>query len=218
MSRPDWEARWQEGRIAFNQPTVSPMLERFADRVWDADGPGRVLVPLCGKTIDMVFLAERGAEVIGVEYVELGVREFFAERGLEPEEDPGPPPRFTAGPYMLFAADFFDVRPDLLGPIDGALDRAALIALDRPTRARYAAHMAGLLPAGGRVLLITLEYEQSQMDGPPFAVLADEVDELFVERFEIEVLGSREIDEPRFQQQGVTAMAESAYALTRRGA
>ena len=88
MEQADWSSRWSEGRIAFNQPSVSDFLELYAERVW-GEGPSRVLVPLCGKTLDMVYLAERGADVVGVEFVEQGVREFFDERGLEPERDAG---------------------------------------------------------------------------------------------------------------------------------
>lgn len=216
MQKSDWESRWHEGRIAFNQPTVSPMLERWADRVWGTDGPNRVLVPLCGKSLDMVYLAGRGADVIGVEYVERGVREFFAERGAEPEEDRGPPARFTAGVYTLFAADFFEVGAEHFGTVDAVHDRAALIALDRPTRARYAAHLREQLAPGAKILLITLEYDQAQMAGPPYAVLGEEVGALFGAAFEIEPLDSRDISEPRFKDQGVTAMREVAYALTLR--
>ena len=216
MRKTDWESRWHEGRIGFNQPTVSPMLERYADRVWGSAGPRRVLVPLCGKSLDMVFLAGRGATVVGVEYVERGVREFFAERGAVPEEDRGPPASFTNGAYRLFAADFFDVAAEHFGEVDGVHDRAALIALDGPTRARYAAHLGEQLAPGARMLLITLEYDQSEMPGPPFAVLRDEVEALFGVEFEIEPLDSRDISEPRFRDQGVTAMREVAYALTLR--
>lgn len=218
MAYEDWESRWSEGRIGFHQQAASELLRRHADEVWGAGGPGCVLVPLCGKSLDMVFLAERGARVVGVEYVEQAVREFFSERGLEPEVEPGPVARFDAAPYMLFAADFFDVTRVHTGPLDGAFDRAALVALDPPTRERYADHMAMLMPSGARVLLITFEYEQSRMEGPPFAVLADEVDLLFAGAFEVELLGSREIGDARFRERGLERTGEQAYALTRRGA
>jgi thiopurine S-methyltransferase len=218
MEQADWESRWSEGRIGFNQETASPMLRRYADRVWGADGPERVLVPLCGKSVDMVFLAERGAAVVGVEYVEQGVRGFFAERELDPTVEAGPPPRYAVGPYTLFAADVFDMAPDRVGAVDAVLDRAALIALDPETRVRYAAHLASLLPAGTKMLLITVEYDQSEMSGPPFAVHPPEVQELFAGSFEIEALETSDIGPGRFAEQGVSAMREAAYELTRRGA
>ena len=214
MELDDWSSRWRAGRIAFNQPSVSDFLELYADRVW-GQGPQRVLVPLCGKSLDMVYLAERGAEVVGVEFVEQGVREFFAERGLEPEREAGPPPRFRAGPYTLFAADFFTVGAEQAGPVDAVLDRAALVALDPPTRVRYAAHLRALLPAGATILLISLDYDQSEMEGPPFAVGEAEVGELFRDGFSVEQLDSREPDRERKFFSQLSSMREVAYAITR---
>ncbi len=215
MEQADWTSRWSEGRIGFHQSSPSGFLERFADRAWGAAGPARALVPLSGKSLDMVFLAERGAEVVGVEYVEQAVHEFFAERGLEPDVAAGPPMRFAAAPYELLVADFFAVGVDDVGPVDAVFDRAALVALDRPTRARYAAHLRALMPVGSRGLLITFDYEQSQMEGPPFAVAPEEVEELFADGFEIEQLEERELVDQRFRDRGLTSMREIAFALTR---
>ncbi len=215
MERADWTSRWSEGRIGFHQGRYSDFLERHADRAWGTEGPGRVLVPLSGKSLDMVFLADRGAEVVGVEYVEQAVLEFFAERELEPEVEDGPPKRFAAAPYELFAADFFTIGKDAAGRIDAVFDRAALVALDRPTRARYAAHLRELMPAGSVSLLITFDYEQSQMEGPPFAVAPEEVEELFADGFEIERLEERELVDQRFRDRGLSSMREIAFALSR---
>lgn len=215
MDRAEWQGRWEEGRLAFHQSGFNDLLTRHAGSLW---GPefGRIYVPLCGKSLDMVFLAEHGAEVRGCEYVEQAVAEFFAERGLEPEIDPGPLRRYRADPYALYVADFFDVGSEHLGALDGAFDRAALVALDESTRARYAAHLAGLLPAGARLLLVTFDYDQTEMDGPPFAVSRDEVERNFGAAFKIEELETRSGLPEAFRDRGMTGMEESALALTRR--
>ena len=176
---------------------------------------GRVYVPLCGKSLDMVFLAARAGEVVGVEYVEQAVVEFFAERGLTPGIDSGPPIRYSAANYRIFAADFFSVTEQHLGPIDAVFDRAALIALDQGTRVRYAAHLRALLSAGARVLLVTLDYDQTEMSGPPFAVPPDQVLRLYADGFEVEHLETRDALSDAFRSQGLTAMRESAFRLTR---
>lgn len=214
MERADWASRWNEGRIAFHQPSVNGLLEKYAERIWGRDGIGRVYVPLCGKSLDMVFLAENAAEVVGVEYVEQAVREFFAERGLTPEIETNPAIRYSAGGYTLFVADFFDLAEENLGRIDAVFDRASLVALDRAGRARYASHLRSILPEGARTLLITFDYDQTEMTGPPFAVSPDEVDRLFRDRFEVEHLETRSALNEIFRTRGLTAMHESAFVLT----
>lgn len=218
IDQSDWASRWSEGRIGFHQPSVSDFLAEYADRVLGSAPSPRVLVPLCGKSLDMVFLADRGADVIGVEYIEQAVGEFFAERDLTPEIERAPAIRFSAGAYTLFASDFFDATAEQLGGIDAAFDRAALVALDPETRVRYAAHLRELLPAGTPTLLITFDYDQAEMNGPPFAVGDDEVRRLFADGFTVEHLQTREIVVERFlRDRGLSAMSETAYVITRAG-
>jgi thiopurine S-methyltransferase len=216
MERSDWESRWSEGHTAFHQSTTTPVLDAYADRVWGDAPIGRIYVPLCGKSLDMVFLAERGAEVVGVEFVTQAVEEFFAERGLAPEVAAGPPLRLHSGPYTLFAADIFGLTADDVGPLDGVFDRAALVALDADARSRYADQLRTLLVDGTRMLLVTFDYDQDTMQGPPFAVSHDEVDRLFADGFQIEHLGTRDVLDDDFRSRGLTTMSESAVLLTRR--
>ena len=216
MQHEDWDERWREGRIPFHQHDVTDLLARHGQQVWGAEPLGRVLVPLCGKSLDMVHLAERAASVVGVEYVEQAVQEFFAERGLEPDISAGPPIRYQAERYTLFVADMFDVTSEHTGPIDAVFDRAALVALDAETRVRYAQHLQQMLADGARMLLITFDYDQSVMGGPPFAVPAEEVERLFGDGFTIEHLETRDALSDQFRERGLREFTESAFCLTRR--
>ncbi len=216
MERADWESRWDEGRTAFHRTEVNELVGRYADRVWGSEPLEQVLVPLCGKSIDMAFLAERARSVVGVEFVEQAVEEFFIERGLSPRVDPGRFNRHRAGPYTIYAADFFSITPDLTGRSDAALDRASLVTLDQEGRPRYVEHLHSLLCEGARTLLVTFDYDQSLMSGPPFAVSDEEVERLFSSGFELELLERRDVLGPQFRARGLTAMTESAFALTRK--
>lgn len=171
-----WIARWAEGRIGFHEGKPNALLERNVERL---AGAKRVLVPLCGKSVDLAFLAARGHEVIGVELVEDAAQQFFAEHGATPAVTPrGPFVEYAAGAIRILAGDWFAADVARLGPVDAVYDRAALIAMPPELRPRYAAHertLAGTAP----VLLVTLEYPQALMDGPPFAVLEDEVRALY---------------------------------------
>ncbi|CAN5811378.1 thiopurine S-methyltransferase [soil metagenome] len=216
MELGEWGDRWRDGQIAFHQDAPSNFLDTYADRVWGTARLSRVLVPLCGKSLDMVFLAERADAVVGVEYVEQAVRDFFEERELQPDIDSDAPVGFRAGPYTIFAADFFAVSHADIGPIDAVFDRASLFALDAETRVRYADHVRSLQPGGLRTMLITFDYDQSAMDGPPYAVSDDEVGCLFGDAFDVEHLETRDVLNQRFRDAGLRAMTESAFALTRR--
>lgn len=197
----DWLERWRDGRTAFHEGRPNDLLVRHAALL---AGGRRVLVPLCGKSEDLAFLAARGHDVIGVELAEQAVQAFFAEHDLTPSIAPrgplvayevgpaivrpaGPgaaPAESAAGPVAagaitLLVGDFFAVAPELLGPVDALYDRAALIALPAELRPRYVAQLRALVPAGAPALVITLEYDQAVVAGPPYAVSEVELRTLY---------------------------------------
>src|SRR3990167_7541551 len=116
----------------------------------------------------------------GVELAQKAVEDFVAEQGLTAEiSEEGAFKVYRAGAVELWCGDFFALTAEQLGDCQAFYDRAALIALPADLRVRYVTHLQAILPAGCRGLLITLDYQQSQMDGPPFAVTDAEVHELF---------------------------------------
>src|SRR4051812_36053592 len=116
-----WRARWQEGRIGFHEGVPNAYLAKYGDRLSSAR---RVLVPLCGKTVDLAYLAGRGHEVIGIELVDDAVRQFFAEHGtVAAVEKRGAFQAYTAGPITVLAGDFFASTPELVGPVEAIFDR-----------------------------------------------------------------------------------------------
>jgi thiopurine S-methyltransferase len=67
-------------------------------------------------------------------------------------------------------------------------------------------------------LLLTLDYPQAEMDGPPFSVPDAEVRVLYEARWEIDTLETRDVlaNEPKFAARGVTRMSTTVYRLTAR--
>lgn len=168
-----WHDRWREGRIGFHEGQPNAWLSQHLEVLGERQ---TVLVPLCGKAVDLAFLAERGHRVVGVELVEDAVRSYFSERGLVPEVQPrGGLRSYSVGMVTLLAGDFFATTPELVGSATAFYDRAALIALPADLRGRYVQHLRGLLPPQSRGLLITVEYPQAELDGPPFSVPEAEV-------------------------------------------
>lgn len=213
-----WRERWQRNEIGFHRPDINSWLVRHADALGVAPGR-RVFVPLCGKTLDLGWLAARGCAVTGVELSELAVAAYFAEAGTRPQRaTTGRLEAWTAGAVRLLCGDFFALDRATLGGIDAVFDRAALVALPPAMRADYARHLATLLDAGTRVLLVTFDYDQSRMAGPPFCVPADEVRTLFAHAFDIVALGDEDIlaGEPRFRARGLDRLHEQGWLLTRR--
>lgn len=176
MEIPYWRKAWREGRIGFHQADGSPRLRDGVDG-WPGREPGRILVPLCGKSQDLIILAEMGHQVVGVEAVEEACLAFIAENEIDASAVDCPPPRCWSAPGLtLHCTDFFLF--DETG-FDAAYDRAALIALDAPSRRRYIPHLCERLRPGGLILLSTIEYREGAIEGPPFSVSDGEVREGF---------------------------------------
>lgn len=164
-----WHDRWERQQIGFHEPAANPLLLRH----WDALGlpPGStIFLPLCGMTLDIDWLLARGHRVIGSELSPIAVRALFERLGRSPRiEQLDPLQRWTAADLTVWLGNHFELTPPHFDRVDAVYDRAALIAMPPDLRPAYARQMLRL-GGGARQLLITLEYEQSQFDGPPFSV------------------------------------------------
>ena len=212
-----WKDRWKKNEIGFHQKSVHELLERFWPEV-NAKPGASVLVPLAGKSLDMVWLAECEHDVFGIELSEIAVNDFFAERGVTPavvEQKSGV--LKMGGPYSLWCGDFFAVPETATAHIGAVYDRASLVALPPAMRTAYAKHLMALTPKGVKVLLIALDYDPSQMSGPPYPVPRAEVFELFQPYCNVRLLEDRDVIEthPQFKSKGVTSLLEAAYLLER---
>lgn len=209
-----WHERWSDGRIGFHEGRPNAFLARHVEVL--GPPPGAVLVPLAGKSQDLVFLASKGYSVIGIELSPKAVADFFAENGLVPTvATVGPFEVWSAGRIALFAGDFFALTRDHLaavGAVTALYDRAAIIALPPEMRARYAAHVRTLMPTGAPALVITFEYPQELMDGPPFAVPAAELRRLY-DGLALEEIDSAMGDSPRLRDLGITCV-ERCFSLS----
>jgi thiopurine S-methyltransferase len=215
MEHDFWQTAWDEGRIGFHQSAVNPYLQRYWSRLNAAHG-AKVFVPMCGKSRDMLWLREQGHKVVGVEVVERAVEDFFAENGIDAARRPsGPFVLWSAEDIEIYQGDFFDLTPETAAGIEAVFDRASLIALPPAMRQRYAAHLRAILPAQINVLLVTMEYPQAEMNGPPFAVTENEVAMLYADAFDIERVGSSDVlaANPHFRERGLSRLTEKIYVL-----
>ena len=213
-----WTERWQKNDIGLHQKSVHDLLQAH----WPALGvasDAAVLVPLAGKSLDMVWLAEQGHGVLGIELSMLAVESFFAERHLSVVRLANAAGTLIhGGPYAMICGDFFAVPPDVTAHIGAVYDRAALVALPPGMRQDYARHLMALTPAGAKMLLIALDYDGTQMSGPPFPVPPAEVETLFQPHAQVRVLQTREVigTHPHFAAKGIGSLVETAYLIEKR--
>lgn len=192
MDHAFWLQRWQENKTAFHEGSVNALLSQAFHRLALAPGD-RVFVPLCGKSVDLAWLAAQGCRVVGAELSRSAVEAVFADMGVAPEiSEMGKLILFRADGIEVFVGDIFDLSAKVLGPVDAIYDRAALVALPEAMRVSYAAHLAAITNTA-RQLLITFDYDQAQMDGPPFSVDGAEVTALYGTRYRTEIAAAKPI-------------------------
>ena len=213
MQKEFWQQRWKSNQIGFNQLQPNPLLELYFPRL-NLKPNSRIFVPLCGKSIDMLWLANQHHEIIGVELSPIACEAFFNSSQVSPhiiQTD-----KFTVYQHSnitLISGDFFDLNKKILGQVDAVYDRAALIALPEDLRRRYASFLISLLKPKTPMLLISNSYHQNEMEGPPFSVSEQEIHALYGEHYGIAKLHdeSASMIPEHLKAKGLTSASEQVY-------
>lgn len=216
MNTDYWHQRWQANELGFNQAHPHVLLQRYFNDLNLKSG-ARILVPLCGKSIDMLWLLSQGYELIGVELSSLACSAFFTEHQLSvTTHHTDHFTMFQGEKITLLAGDFFELNQETLGSVAAVYDRAALVALPSELRQRYAAHLITLLQDTSSVFLITTSYNQESMQGPPFSVDEAEVIKLYGAHFHIKQRYNKSLKAipPHLQAKGLREAHEQVYCLT----
>lgn len=200
-----WLERWQVGNIGWHEAGGNSSLKKH----WNVTGK-RVLVPLCGKTQDLVWLERQGNEVVGVELSELAVESFFDENEIAYSCVEGELTAYVAKnrSITLYCGDFFGFTE---GPFDAYYDRGALVALPADRRKEYAEHTRTLLQNDAAQLIISLEYDQSIAAGPPFSVAAEEILGYWPRLQRVDAYDDIENGPPKFRKAGLQEMIEVVW-------
>lgn len=180
-----WLKLWRNRDIAFHQESTNGLLTRFWPKVGHTLG-SRIFVPLCGKSLDILWLAQRGYEVIGVELSPIAVKAFFRENRLQPKRRRiGQFTVWTHGNIRILCGDYFLLSKADLGHVDTVYDRAALTALPEDIRGLYVAHLRCIVPASANIFLLTVEDGAGAVPARPSAEIDQEVQALYSDHFEI---------------------------------
>lgn len=212
-----WLNRWRAAQIGFHQAQV----DRHLATHWPAlevPHQSRVFVPLCGKSLDLLWLREQGHEVIGVELSPVALEAFCMEHGIPAKRRSiGNFEQYEAKGLTLYHGDLFNLTAAMLKNVAAVYDRGSLISWSPDLRPSYVEHMTSLTAPGTRTLLIAVEYPAAQMSGPPFPTTADAIQELYAPHHSIRQLARHDILdlEPRLKARGLKELREVCYELTR---
>ena len=204
----DWLERWAQGRTGWHEASGNAALRRHWR--WRRPG-GRVLVPLCGKTVDLLWLEALGLEVTGVELSPIAIEAFFRETRLAHDrerQDPFGVYRARGKNIALYCGDYFAFDG---GPFDALYDRGSLVAFPESDRPGYVMHTGRLLKPGAFRLLITLDYDQSRVSGPPFSVRPEEVRRFWPGLCCVEARNDIENGPPKFREAGLNEVTERVW-------
>ena len=218
MKKEFWLERWERAEIGFHQNEINPHLRQYWQDLHRSK-TGEIFVPLCGKSLDMMWLRQQGSKVLGIELSAIAVEDFYNENGLAPSlVQSGKFQSYEAGGIRILCGDFFDLKKEDLLNVSAVYDRASLVALPPDMRERYARHSVEILEHGTQIMLVTFDYPQPEMQGPPFAVSVKNVEALYGKFADIRMLAQEDVlaQNPRFLQRGVSRMEEHVFQLTLR--
>ena len=213
-----WEQRWKEKQTGFHLEVVNPRLVQY----WDALSVAQVatvFIPLCGKSLDIIWLASQGYNVIGVECSRIALQDFFDENKLSYQRGRANDfSAYTSNNIHLLQGDYFSLNSEIVKEVSVVYDRASLVAMPVEMRQYYVDKQNEILPENVKILLVTLEYNQALMSGPPFSVSQHDVMSLYQDAFNVKELSRINIldTEPRFRRRGLDYLNESVYLLERK--
>jgi thiopurine S-methyltransferase len=214
-----WIARWTNSsgaKIGWHKFQPNEILVKHEKNFLGESKKHTVLVPLCGKSVDLTYMADHGHTVVGVEGVKEAIEMFSDESGESLLLDNynnwflGHGTRATGalaivnGDYLTQTEEDMKLLLKTINPqIDcsnGAFarvwDRASLVAIEPSDRQKYAEVTSSLMQDGGKMLLCTFEYDSTKRSGPPYSVPLDEVTRLYAPHgMTIEVLERRRAPE-----------------------
>lgn len=212
----NWHNYWVQKSPGFHEGQVNAYLTQYLN-LYNLNPGDSIFMPLCGKAVDILWLSRQGFHVIGVELSAVAIESFFEESELIAEiEQLDKLTVYRAENITLYQGDFMDIQSQQLDSCKLVYDRASIVAIESFNRESYVSRMFQIIPDGTPMLLITLDYQQSQMSGPPFSVPAAEIRELYQMKYQIDELESNQQihERPKWREKGLESLLEIALKMT----
>ncbi len=212
----DWHSHWTRKSPGFHEGQVNSYLQQFLP-LYNLQPGDTVFMPLCGKAVDILWLSEQGYHVIDVELSDVAIQSFFEESGIDFEKvELEKLVVYKAENITLYQGDYMNLQDKYLKNCKLVYDRASIVAIESFNRKTYKQKMLEIIPTGIPMLLVTLDYDQNVMQGPPFSVPVSEIKQLYQPEYKLALLQSSEqIEErPKWRDIGLQSLLESALRLS----
>lgn len=208
-----WNERWINNQIGFHQSKPHPSLVKFAEVLKDHK---KVFVPLCGKTLDMIYLRDLGHEVIGIEFSELAILDFIRENNLNLKKTiEGDFQVYRGEGFTLYQGDFFHLTKNHLKDVSACYDRASMVAFNPLERIRYAEKLNEIGVDLKKCLVVVFNYGAVE-GGPPYSVINEEIESLYKKKFQLKLLSEEDFSlREALKERGATFEKEMTWEFSR---
>jgi thiopurine S-methyltransferase len=206
---------WKRNDIKFHQPVISSLLQQYLPQL-HLNTNDSILVPLCGKSLDMDLLADSGYHVMGVEVSNIAIQAYFDARGVKPRKEKKEKfIRWWHQNIEIWCGDIFNLTANDIGHIRTLYDCAALTAFPADSRPYYVRHFHENLSPHSQILLITVETADGQQQDSS-STIDREVQALYEKHYRIDLLhGQRSFKQDPEDPGGPNrTMEEKVYLLT----
>ena len=168
----DWQKHYDDNDLAWDLGEVAlPFVRLWEDNVLQ---PGTLMVPGCGQGHEVIYFAERGFQVTGVDFSPGAVKllgDSLIRKNLNAQ---------------VLHRDFFELEAAHDQAYDAMLEQTFFCAIHPDQRPAYVETVSRILKPGG--LLFGLFYETGEEGGPPFNTTEVDIRNHFSEAFDIERL------------------------------
>eukprot|EP01061_Rhynchopus_euleeides_P017456 TRINITY_DN29009_c0_g1_i1.p1 TRINITY_DN29009_c0_g1~~TRINITY_DN29009_c0_g1_i1.p1 ORF type:complete len:251 (+),score=104.53 TRINITY_DN29009_c0_g1_i1:59-754(+) len=174
-----WNQRWQDGSTGWRNAENEPEGPPFADNVSFAEGAleQKVLcegksafVPLCGDSNVVLYLAEQGMTVVGLDGSAIAVQQLKA-RVAEASEDVQKRVHLVEGDFYAFLPGsemHLGSTAKNIKQFDFIYDRASFVAIDPARRDEYKSLMEAWTSPGAVYYFEAIQRKPSLVkEGPP---------------------------------------------------
>lgn len=215
MSNKIWKSMWKHNQFQFHQPIINPLLQQYLPQL-QLSANDDILVPLCGKSLDMDLLIDSGYHVIGIELSKIAIQAYFDARNIKPQhEKKGQFIRWWHNDIEIWCGDIFNLTDNDISHVKTLYDCASLTALPSESRPHYVQHFYEKLSKQSQILLITTESaDEHQLESA--SMIDSEVQSLYENYYQIELLHGQSSlkQDPEHPGAAIMPMDEKVYLFT----
>ena len=205
-----WHEVWKKNEIFFHMEKMNPILLKFAPTLVDKNT--QVFVPLCGKSLDLVWLMKHTKHVYAIELSETAIKQFFLEQKIDYKvRDVHDFQIFESQNLSIYCGDLFKLNLKDI-EIHFIYYRAALVALPYHMRMDYYNKIKNEIKNSFSWLLSVFDYPENIMQGPPFSVTYDEIHANLNNHYHIKLLSDKLI--PTFELPNIKEKVYHLQSLT----